>query len=169
MLFDFLALAENAANDSRGALTLVGLNQRVIAPLSLPFDFNQRLVIGVSDELKNSSGSEFGQVPDGVISIKVLDPSGDAVFVTNEEVKLPGEKRWLDLPLLANVVVDLNFRCNTYGIYVIEITHTPSDSEEQMRRFPVYIVSHQVALNRDKEPGRAFQFDADEYISPLPT
>lgn len=156
MALDFLMLVEAAVNDGRGALALVGVNQRVIAPTTLPFNIKQRLIMAFSDEMPDSSGQEFGDIPGGVVSIRVLDPAGSATFATSEEIKLPVEKRWLDLPLVANVIMDVDIKGDSYGVYIVEVTHKPSDSGELTRRFPLYIAHPQAALDPPDGPSRAF-------------
>ena len=156
MDFDILALAEGATNDVRGALALVGVNQRVIAPGTLPFNIKQRLVMTLSDEMPDSSGREFGHISGGIVSLRVLDPAGSATFVTSEDIKVPKEKRWLDLPLVINIIMDVDIKGDSYGIYIVEVTYKPSDSEELTRRFPLYIVPAQAALSSGEGPIRAF-------------
>jgi hypothetical protein len=153
--FDILALAEGAVNDARGALTLVGVNQRVLAPSALPFMIKQRLVLILSDEIPGSTG-DFGHVPGGTISIQVLDPTGSITFSANEEIKVQANKRWLDLPLVVNLIMEVDINGNSWGVYVIEVKYTPTDSDELMHRLPLYVVNPNVVLSAEAEPGRAF-------------
>jgi hypothetical protein len=154
--FDVLALAEGVVADIRGALTLVGINQRVLAPTILPFVIKQRLVVVISDEIPESKGSEFGQAPDGVVSIQVFDPAGEDIFLAREVIKLPAEKKWEDLPLVVNMIMDVDVRGASYGVYLIEVTYTPADSVEVTRRFPIYVVEPRVAMSTGTGPDKAF-------------
>jgi hypothetical protein len=158
---DVVILAEAAAVDGRGALTLVGVNQRVLVPATIPFNIRQRIIGTLTDELPESAGHEFGEIPDGMVSVRVIDPTGDTTFSASEEVALPEsapvKKRWVDLPLTANLIVDIDIKGDSYGVYVIEVTYKPVDAEEETRRFPLYIVPPDVAFNQELESGTAFK------------
>lgn len=159
MKIDILILAEGAVIDGRGTLSLIGVNQRVISPLSLPFHIKQRLIMALSDEAPESPEPEFGQIPSGEVAVKVLDPTGSATFATSEEIKAPTEKQWLDLPLVLNVIMDVDIKGDSYGIYTVEVRYTPPDSGEQLHRFPIYVVSPQMAFNTETFPRRAITPD----------
>lgn len=155
-MFDTLIFAEAAVNDSRGAMTVIGLNQRVIAPAATPFNMRQRVVMTFSDEVPGSLGKEFGELPGGSVSIRVLDPDGLAVFAVSEDIEVPKEKRWTDLPLLATLVVDIDIKGDAYGIYVVEVMHRGDGLEEQIRRVPIYIVNPSIAVSAPVKPAEAF-------------
>jgi hypothetical protein len=159
MGFDVIVLAEAAAVDARGALTLIGVNQRVLAPATIPFNIKQRLIGTLTDELPESAGHGFGEIPDGIVSVRVINPEGDTTFSASEEVALPpsAKKRWADLPLTANLIVEIDIKGDSYGVYVVEVTYKPIDSAEKTRRIPLYIVAPDIAFGQGPEPGDAFK------------
>jgi hypothetical protein len=156
MRLDLVVLAEAATNDTRGALALIGVNQRVVVPTALPFSLKQRVVMMFSDDAGETPGEGFDEVLDGDISIKVFDPSDVQRFAWNQELKLPTEKRWVDLPLIANIIVDVDLSGDSYGVYIVEVSFKSADSREDVRRFPVYVVGPQVATSETEAPRRAF-------------
>lgn len=155
MTFSVLALAEGAVNDARGALALVGVDQRVLAPSAFPFNIRQRVILILSDEIPGVIG-DFGNAPGGTVALQVLDPSGSITFSVNEEIKVPANKRWLDLPLVVNLIMDVDIKGDSYGVYVIEVKYTPTDSDEMTHRLPLYVVEPNVVLSPAAGPGRAF-------------
>jgi hypothetical protein len=165
MTFDVLTLAEGAVNDGRGALTLVGVNQRVLAPSAFPFLIKQRLVIILSDEVLGSIG-EFGHVPDGLVSVQVLDPDGSITFSLSEEIKVPSNKRWLDLPLVVNLIMDVDIKGDICGVYVVEVKYVPTNSDELTHHLPLYVVQPNVLISPVSESGRAFDDRQAELASP---
>lgn len=139
MRVDKILLVEAAANDLRGALTLVGVNQRVFFFPILPFRFQLRAVIMLTDEVEGSDGKEFEDFPESQLDINVIDPEGVPSFSWVEQIRLDHEKKWVDLPLLAAVVSDVTVSGNTHGVYVIEVRFSVPGQEEFIGRFPIYI------------------------------
>jgi hypothetical protein len=155
MRVEYVLVAEAATNDLRGALALIGVNQRALIGPKLPFNAQLRVVIMLTDETDEAEGQGFEESRNAQLSINVIDPEGDSRSAWNEPVNLPTEKRWVDLPMLANVIVDVPIRGNAYGIYLIEVRYTPSDDEEQKKRIPLYVVPQPMNLIPDA-PSKAF-------------
>jgi hypothetical protein len=153
-----MALAEGATNDARGAMAVVGVNQRVIPVVALPFSSSQRVVMTLTDEIAGSDGHEFDKLFEGSVSINVISPSGTPTFTTNEDVKFDVDKQWVDLPLVANIVIEVNITGDTHGVYIVETTLTPNDDRDPVvSRYPVYIVDPQRTIHNPADDSkRAF-------------
>jgi hypothetical protein len=54
---DLLVLAEGVTADARGALTLVGVNQRAIVAASMPFSVKQKVVISLTTRRRGQTGT----------------------------------------------------------------------------------------------------------------
>lgn len=140
MRLDQVLLVEAAANDLRGALTLVGANQRVLTFPALPFRVQLRAVLMFTDEMPDADGAAFEESRDIHVSINVIGPEGISGYISNQPVSLPAEKKWVDLPLMATIVADVIIAGDSYGIYLVEIRSAAVGQDEQVRRIPVYIV-----------------------------
>jgi len=156
MRADQIFLTEGATADTRGALTSVGVNQRVYS-FALPFRLQLRAVIMLTDEVEGADGAEFDDLTETRLAISVTGPAGDSVFSWAEPVTLPDGKSWVDLPLLATVVTDVIVSGNEYGIYIVEVRCSTEGLEEYIRRIPVYIISPPQNSTPAEQSLRAFQ------------
>lgn len=147
MRCDLFVLAEGVTADARGALTMVGVNQRVIVAGSLPFSVRQKIVISLTDEMQGPHGHDFEELPDGDLSIRVTDPSGDPQFAISQGFKMPQENLPEQGPKIANIVADVVVSGTTFGEYTVAATFRTADGGEVAKNFPIYVVpvapSHQ--------------------------
>jgi hypothetical protein len=135
---------------------MVGVNQRVIAPAALPFVAKQRLVMILSDEAAESDGRSFGPAPRGSVTIKVLDPKGSCTFSSTEKIDVPVKKRWKDLPLIVNIIVDIDVKIDFFGVYLVEATFAPEGPGEITRRFPLYAIDPTSTIDPGTESESVF-------------
>ncbi|MBO0801594.1 MAG: hypothetical protein J2P25_00750 [Nocardiopsaceae bacterium] len=140
MKCDLFVLAEGVTADARGALTLVGVNQRAIATASLPFSVRQKIVISLTDEVEGPAGHEFAKLPDGDLTIRVTDPSGTPQFAISQNFKMPKEDMPAMMPKIANIIADIVISGTSYGEYTAQTTFRTTDGEEFSREFPIYVV-----------------------------
>lgn len=113
MKFDFLALAEGAAEDSRGAITLVGVNQNLVVSPTLPTPFRRTLFAYVSEEEGQAP------LPSGTpiaMAFRAESPSGNVVVAGTGAGAL-GNKPYPDLPGAVQFAVDLAGVAGEYGAY----------------------------------------------------
>ena len=141
MKCDIFVLVEGAANDARGALTLVGVNQRAISVDSLPFRITQKVVIGFTDESPGSPGIFSDETPSGDLSINVQDPAGKSQFTINQTFKIPRPpKPRPDVPQFSYIVADVVISGASHGIYTAEVSYRCVSGEVESRKFILYIV-----------------------------
>lgn len=140
MRCDLFVLAEGVTADARGALTLVGVNQRVIVAGSLPFSVRQKVVISLTDETQGPLGQAFEDFPNGDLSALVTDPAGTRQFVINQSFKVPKENPPEGLPKIANIIADIVISGTTYGEYTARVSFRTTDGDEEAREFPIYVV-----------------------------
>jgi len=140
MKCDLFVLAEGVTNDARGALTLVGINQRVISPAALPFRATFKAVVGITDEIDGPDGPDFEVLPDGELRVRVIDPSGTSQFAVSQIFKMPQEKPQDKIPTVVNIIADVVVSGDSYGTYSADIAYRFADGEEESRRFYIYVV-----------------------------
>jgi hypothetical protein len=141
MKCDIFVLAEGATNDARGALALVGVNQRAISVDSLPFRITQKVVIGFTDESQESPGTFSDETPSGDLSINVQDPAGNSQFSVNQSFKIPRvPKPRPDVPQFSYIVADVFISGASHGIYTAEVTYRCVSGEVESRKFALYIL-----------------------------
>lgn len=140
MRCDLFVLAEGVTADARGALTLVGVNQRTIVAGSLPFPVRQKVVISLTDEDQGPDGHMFEELPDGDLTIRVTDPSGTLQFAINQGFKMPKVDRPAGAPQIVNIIADIVLSGTSYGKYTAQATFRTTDAEEFAKEFPIYVV-----------------------------
>lgn len=141
MKCDIFVLAEGVTNDARGALALVGINQRAISVESLPFRITQKVVIGFTDESPESPGLFSDETPSGDLSINVQDPAGNSQFTINQSFKIPSPpKPRPDVPQFSYIVADVVVSGASHGIYTAEVSYRCTSGEVESRKFAIYIL-----------------------------
>lgn len=141
MKCDIFALAEGVASDARGALTLVGVNQRAISVNSLPFRVTQKVVLGFTDESADSLGHLSDEALSGELSISVTDPAGNSQFTINQSFQIPKvPKPWTEIPQFSYIVADMIVSGTTHGVYTADISYRRVSGEVEDRKFALYIV-----------------------------
>lgn len=141
MKCDIFVLAEGVTPDARGALTLVGVNQRAISVDSLPFRVTQKVVIGFTDESPESPGQFLSGTPSGELYIRVQNSAGDSEFTINQSFQLPQPvKPRPDIPAFSYIVADVVISGASYGAYTAEISYRYASGEVESRSFVIYIV-----------------------------
>jgi hypothetical protein len=141
MKCDIFVLAEGVTNDARGALTLVGVNQRAISVDSLPFRITQKVVIGFTDESPESPGLFSDEPPSGDLTINVRDSGGNSQFTINQSFKIPQPpKPRPDVPQFSYIVADVVISGASHGIYIADVSYRCLSGEVETRQFAVYIV-----------------------------
>jgi hypothetical protein len=142
--YDLFVLAEGVTGDARGALALVGVNQRAISVGSLPFSIRPKVVIGFTDEASSVTGHDFTDVSGGELSIKVTAPDGNLRFAADQPFQVPiVQKQREDLPYFGYVIADVPISGTLFGVYTAEVSYRPTSGEAECRTFPVYIVPSQ--------------------------
>jgi hypothetical protein len=154
MRVEQIFLAEAAVTDSRGALALIGVNQRVLVIPAMPFSIGLRCVVTLTDEVAGTIGREFDRQTNGNISVGVVDPEGRTTFSVTQMVGGP-EKRFADLPTILNAISDLSITGTSYGIYGVQINFSAVDGGAQEQTIPIYVIPQPTFTDSDSST-RAF-------------
>jgi hypothetical protein len=121
------AIAEAAALDVRGQVTLVALEPQAWVPTTLPTVINFALVI-----IAESDGeSEDIPVDDGEtsqVSITITDPNGTVEFFS--EGSFPAQHPDPTLPPRVQFVFQLSLTVNVAGAHVIKVVWTRTDRDQ---------------------------------------
>ena len=138
--FDWLGIADAAASDSRGALTLVAVGHNVIVAPSLPHQEQRVVVITILDE--ETAAFPFGEPCE--LDFQVTGPDGKMVMSNRQTLTLDPKAnpfgRHPKLPPRGfQLVVGLGFHLTEYGEYLIRAVVTVAGQElERSRR--LYVV-----------------------------
>ncbi|MGW2333974.1 DUF6941 family protein [Streptomyces sp. NPDC001685] len=131
MKIDHVLLAEGVVGDIRGALTLVGYNQRVINSPNLPFSFKQTLVVSLTGKADESVSAQ--------LTINLVTPEGGSVFAFTQNVQMtaPGSKI---APSITNIAMDIPFSGVSYGVYRLNVLWRQVGEDVDEREIEVFIV-----------------------------
>jgi hypothetical protein len=113
MKLEWMLLAEGLGQDSRGAVTAIGLNQNVLLTPTLPVQTKRAIVLHlVDDQSAIKSGDKL------VLRVSFVSPSGKVINAITSQANLtPGP--WLDLPFTIDVPAEMMLLCSEYGTYEI--------------------------------------------------
>ena len=115
---DTITIAEAGAEDARGALTLVGFNQKYLVQPKLPAPRRLVLAVALIDQ-----DPEPEAVPDQTMyymNIEVRDTEGLPVVSSLQNVPL-GRRRWKEWPTTIQVLVAAQLVPSKYGKYDIKV------------------------------------------------
>ncbi len=115
MKLEWIILAEGIGQDSRGAFTLIGINQNVLTIPRLP-RATKRIVMPhlVVDEKEFKPGDSVA------FKVSVISPSNEILSAHPGQIAL-GEVMWPDLPVALDLPVDVMLNCSEYGAYRVEV------------------------------------------------
>ena len=121
MKLEWAFLAEGVGRDSRGVITVIGLNQNVLIPLELPTKTTRVMILHLTDvEPEQTLG----------FTMKVTDPAGEPLAIHGGEMKI-GQPQFPDLPIAADIPVDLVISAASYGTYTVEVEFKEPGGETQ--------------------------------------
>jgi hypothetical protein len=129
MKIEWIILAEGAVNDSRGALTAVGLNQNVFAPTSLPASTKRALIIHLVDVEPSSTIA---------LNFSVKDPDGTIIAAQSNTMNV-GDAKFQDLPLTTDVVVEAMFAFKTSGTHLVDVEIASADLVSDSKAIEIYV------------------------------
>ncbi|MFJ8626254.1 hypothetical protein ACIRD3_25925 [Kitasatospora sp. NPDC093550] len=141
MKIDHVILAEGAAADLRGALTLVGVNQRVVNAPSLPFSFKQSLAITFTSG-PASTANEAAQ--NGQLSVAVTGPGGDTTFAVSTAIPIAPSAR-KDAPSIGHILLELPISGTSHGTYRVSVTWEAPEDDRDTRNIDLYVVAPEQA------------------------
>lgn len=110
-----MILAEGLGQDSRGAITIIGVNQNVLEASSLPAVTKRAVLVHfVDDDHDLKIGDQLN------FRIKVVSPSEEVINAQAAQANV-GASRWPDLPLAIDFPIEIILNCPEYGSYRIEL------------------------------------------------
>jgi hypothetical protein len=114
----WVGVAEGAASDARGALTLVGFNAQVFTQEQYPVAMSPTFIA----IMEGGPGEErFVQDLQPSVQISVEDESGRTVFLVDSPRQPLGPKDWWMLPDRLQVVMQVNFLAEFPGRYTATV------------------------------------------------
>ncbi len=134
---EWLGIAEGSVIDSRGAATLVGVNQNVVTPQTLPFAWSSSVYVFVTEDPDDISDS---QEISGTITLDFLDPDDDIVSSTTQTIK--NQRKYKEIPVTIALAAQVVLAIEKPGRFAIACTlRSANDSEtpERQRKY-LYIL-----------------------------
>lgn len=134
----WVGLAEGSAMDSRQAITLVGFNQVIVVPNSLPHQWQTQIIVIANEDEENETKLIRGHV---IINIK--DPEGDIVGSTSSFID-SAPRKFPDVPSTMLMAVFVGLELKDYGRYTVEATARESLEGPDLSKFvqPFYVVDN---------------------------
>jgi hypothetical protein len=133
-------LAEGVVADIRGAMTIVGFNQRVVGAPNLPFGFRQTLVLTLIEDPEPDGQADVSLGRDGLLTVRVLDPAGAVRFSASQLIPASG-RRVLNVPAIANVALEIPISGETHGVYKVQVEWKSPSGDEESRDIPITVLS----------------------------
>ena len=130
MRIESIVLAEGLGQDSRGALTAIGLSQNVYIAESLPATTKRAVVVHMTECAEGESLA---------FTFTVKDPSGKVNSAQSGEVRL-GKALFRDLPVGADLPVETAITFTSMGTYTIGIEVRQSDGTTHNASVPLHVV-----------------------------
>src|SRR6266700_3027870 len=115
---EWLGIAEGSTTDARGALALIGVNQNVIQPPSLPHTQRQVLIVHIADD----SGDILVEGTNAFVELKVDSPTGSTLSSFRSAVNLAKKQYPTIRAVHLQVLAEMMMRFDEYGTYVIVCT-----------------------------------------------
>ncbi len=139
--FDWLGIAEGSANDTRGALTLVGVGQNVLVAPRFPHREQRVLVVTLLDE----DGTELLPNVALTLNITITTPAGTILLANRQTLTAQGAINPAGIPRDVparglQVVMATGLEVNEYGAHVLRATVTPPSGHELVRTRNLYVV-----------------------------
>lgn len=135
MKIEWVLLADGIGQDSRGAVTAIGLNQNVLSLRSLP-EVAKRAVIAhiVEDPGVLKVGDKFN------VLFRVVAPSGEVVIAQSGQITI-GNMQWPDLPVSSDLPAELVWNVSEYGTYRFEVVVLLGGGPEVSGHADFYVVA----------------------------
>lgn len=136
MLLDYVIVAEGVGQDSRGAMTLVAVDQVALIAQTLPISVARLLIVRAVE-------ARVGELTAGAdlsMRFQVTSPSGDTVAAGSVTGK-GGERVLPDIPVAIQVILQVQFQAPEVGEYRVAVTLSPSTGSEVNAETSLYVVS----------------------------
>ena len=133
MKLEWVILAEGLGQDSKGAVTAIGLNQNILISPTLPAS-TKRAVLAhfVEDGTSLSAGQQF------TFRISFISPSGKVISAQTGSAPLIVPP-WADLPIAIDMPAEMMLNCSEYGTHRIEVSMELPDGDEIKGHVDFYV------------------------------
>lgn len=133
MKLEWVLLAEGLGQDSRGAVTAIGINQNVLVVQKLPATTKRAIIAHIIDEDNSlNSGDKLS------FRFRVISPSGETVSTQGGQILL-GERLHPDFPLAVDMPVEVIFDVAEYGRYRLTMALNLPDGEQLTGEALLYV------------------------------
>jgi hypothetical protein len=141
VFFDWLGIAEGVANDARGALTLVGVNQNVLIAPQFPHNDVRTIIILAVDE----EGTVLTADASIDLDIQLVSPAGKVLFANHQSVNMSAASNPAGIPPEVTsrgfqFVGSLSLQLTEYGRHVLSATIVVGDAEPESRSRNLWVV-----------------------------
>jgi len=131
---EWMLIAEGLGADSKNALTVIGVNQNIFSPPSLPAMTKRAILARVLDDEDTLKAGSSLQV-----AFSVIGPAGDVVAAQSSTVSVAG-RLWKDLPGNLDIPAELGLSVNDYGEYVMRLDIRTPAGERQRAEVRLHVV-----------------------------
>lgn len=144
MRLDWMILAEGLGQDSRGAITIIGVNQNVFETPLLPGVTKRAVLVHfVDDDRDLKIGDQLN------FRVRVVSPSEEVINAQGAQATV-GPSRWPDLPLSIDFPIEIVMNCPEYGSYRIELDAQFPEGVTLKGSVILYVVEPSVAESRSQ-------------------
>lgn len=151
MKFDLVALAEGATTDARGALALVGMNQRVVSPPTFPAQLKQTIAVLITDETEDG----FAEDSAAELEVQLVDVAASTQPRFALTVGLASSpKPWSDLPQFRNFVTDIPFVAEHPGVYELRVVLRTGNEQLDSALRRIYVTDPALVASTPDETGQ---------------
>jgi hypothetical protein len=138
LYLEWLGIAEGVVIDSRGAATLVGVNQNVITPQALPVAWTGSVFVLASESPIDLPAD---QEISGHVTLDFLDPAGEVISSSTQAIK--SQRRYKDIPATLTVAAQVVLGFQQAGRYTIKATlkSASDDDHEEGHEKHLYVLA----------------------------
>lgn len=133
MKLEWIILAEGFGTNSNGAVTAIGINQRVVIAPGLPADTKRGVIAHFSTDGELAVGDEIE------VSVSVTDPAGNPVMAMTAPARPNPTPHWPGVPGGVDIFLEIPLRLAAYGKYEVTLSLTPPGGEKVTGHVPLYV------------------------------
>lgn len=127
MRVEWVILAEGLGQDSKGAITAIGLNQNVLVAPSFPVSTKRAVVAHLVDYQQHL------KVGDKInLRFSATSPSGKVIAAQSVQAAIGQPPPWPDLPANADMPAEMILTFYEYGTHRIEVSVQSTGVEEEI-------------------------------------
>lgn len=135
---EWVGIAEGTVIDSRGAATLVGVNQNVLTPQTVPFAWAVSIFMLLTEETDSPSDAQDSS---GLATLNLLGPDDSVLSSTTQTVKV--QRKYPDIPATMALAAQVVIAIQNFGRYTIIASLKSSDGTEEVSKKYMYVLPPQ--------------------------